>query len=179
MKSNRSWNATARGLHWLMAVLILLQATVGWIAQEMERTPARVDAMTLHKSLGVTLLMLLLLRLAWRWTHPAPLPPDGSSAWEIRLARLAHGALYLLMAAIPLSGWLAASAYVVPWKFWWVVGLPRIVSPDKATYELSSEIHETLVSVFLAILAVHVLAALWHHLVKRDQVLLDMWRGGS
>jgi cytochrome b561 len=177
MNTNRSWNAVARGLHWLMAVLILLQGLVGWIAQEMERSPGRVDAMTFHKSLGLTLLLLLLLRLAWRWTHPVPPPPGGSSTREIRLARLTHFALYLLVGAIALSGWVAASAYVVPWKLWWLMRMPRIVAPDKATYDLASGVHDALVAVFLAILAVHVAAALWHHFVKHDRVLIAMWRG--
>lgn len=177
MNTDRSWSAVARRLHWLMAALIVAQGLLGWIAQEMERTPARVDAMTLHKSLGITLLLLLLFRLAWRWRHPVPSAPSGSNAFEIRLARLAHFAMYLLLGAISLSGWAAASAYVVPWKFWWLIRMPRIVAPDKAAYALASEIHETLVAVFLAVLAMHVAAALWHHFVKRDQVLTDMWRG--
>jgi cytochrome b561 len=178
MDTHRSWNTIARGLHWLMAVLILVQALVGWIAHDMERSPARIDAMTFHKSLGFTLLLLLLLRLAWRWTHSVPPPPAGSSAWEVRLARLAHVALYLLLAAIPLAGWVAASAYVVPWKLWWSIPMPRIVAPDRATFDLASEAHESLVALFLAILALHVAAALWHHFVRRDRVLIDMWRGG-
>lgn len=177
MNATPSWNAVARSLHWLMAVLILVQGLAGWIAQEMERSPARVDAMTFHKSLGVTLLLLLLLRLAWRWTHPVPPPPEGSSAWEIRLARLAHAALYLLLAAVTLSGWVAASAYVVPWKLWWLIPLPRLVAPDRATYDLASAVHEASVAVFLGVLAVHVAAALWHHFIKRDRVLTAMWRG--
>ena len=176
MNTNRSWNATARGLHWLMAVLILIQGLVGWIAQEMDRSPARVDAMTLHKSLGLTLLLLLLLRFTWRLTHSVPPLPDGTSPWEVRLSRLAHYSLYLLMGAIMVSGWVAASAYLVPWKWWWTIPLPRITSPDRATYELAGEAHETLIYVFLATLAVHVAAALWHHFVKRDGVLLSMWR---
>lgn len=177
MNSDRSWNAVARGLHWLMAALIVLQGLVGWIAQEMERSPARVDAMTFHKSLGITLLLLLVLRLAWRWTHPVPPPPAGSSAWQTRLAGLTHFALYLLIGGITLSGWVAGSAYVIPWKFWWLVRMPRIVPPDKATFELASGVHEILVAVFLAVLAVHVAAAMWHHFVKRDRVLAGMWRG--
>lgn len=160
----------------MMAALIVLQGVVGWIAQEMERSPARVDAMTFHKSLGITLLLLLVLRLAWRWTHPAP-PPADSSAWATRLAGLVHLALYLLLGGIAISGWVAASAYVIPWKFWWLVRMPRLVAPDKATFELASGVHEFLVAVFLAFLAIHVAAALWHHFVRRDRVLAAMWRG--
>lgn len=177
MNTNRSWDGVARALHWVMAVLILVQGLVGWIAQEMERSPARVDAMTFHKSLGMTLLLLLILRLTWRWMHPVPPPPGGSSVWEMRLARLVHYAIYLLLAASMLSGWVAASAYVVPWKLWWLIPIPRLVAPDRATYDLASEVHESSVAIFLGLLAVHVAAALWHHFVKRDRVLTAMWRG--
>ena len=177
MSASQSWNGVARGLHWLMAVLILLQGLVGWIAQGMDRAPARVDTMTFHKSLGLTLLLLLLLRLAWRLTHPVPPLPDGTSVLEARLSRLAHYSLYLLMGVITLSGWVAASAYLVPWKWWWAIPLPRITAPDRGTYELAAAVHETLIYVFVAILAVHVTAALWHHFVRRDRVLLGMWRG--
>lgn len=177
MNTNRSWDKVARALHWVMAVLILAQGLVGWIAQEMERSPARVDAMTFHKSLGMTLLALLALRLTWRWAHSVPPPPAGSLAWETLLAQLAHASLYLLLAGIMLSGWVAASAYVVPWKLWWLIPMPRIVAPDRATYDLASAVHESSVAIFLGVLAVHIAAALWHHFVKHDQVLTAMWRG--
>jgi cytochrome b561 len=145
----------------------------------MDRSPARIDAMTLHKSLGITLLLLLLFRFVWRVAHPVPPLPQGSSAWEIRGSRAAHFALYALLAGITLSGWAAASAYLVPWKLWWAIPLPRITSPDKATYEFAAQFHEALVAAFLALLAVHVAAALWHHFIKRDGVLAGMWRGRS
>ena len=158
-------------------MLIVAQAAVGWIAQNMDRSPARIDAMTLHKSLGITLLLLLLLRLVWRLTHTAPPLPRGSSAWEVHGARAAHAALYALLAAIMFSGWTAASAYLVPWKLWWHLPLPRITGPDKATYEFAAGLHEALIAAFLVVLAIHVAAALWHHFVRRDGVLEGMWRG--
>lgn len=177
MNTPRSWNAIARSLHWLMAALIIVQGLVGWVAQEMESSPARVDAMTFHKSLGLTLLLLLLLRLAWRLTHPGPPPPGDSSSREIRLALLTHSAMYLVLGAVSLSGWVAASAYLIPWRLWWLIPMPRIVPADKDTYDLASSTHELLVVLFLALLAMHIAAALWHHFVRRDRVLIAMWRG--
>jgi cytochrome b561 len=169
-----SWNYTARALHWLMALLIVAQAVGGWIADEMERSPLKVDVMTFHKSLGVTLLLLVLFRLLWRWTHRAPPPPEGSKPWEIRAAQAAHAALYVLMIALPLSGWFAASTTIVPWKLWWLIPWPRIAAPDEHLHEIAGELHETLVWLLAAILAVHVAAALYHHFAKRDRVLLRM-----
>ncbi len=172
-----SWTQTARALHWSMAVLIALQGLMGWIGNEMERSPLKVEVMTAHKSLGITLLLLALLRLLWRWTHAAPPPPPGSKPWEIRAAQLAHAALYLLIFAVPLSGWLAASTSIVPWKLWWIIPWPGIAAPDRDLHEIAEELHEALFQGLLAVLALHVGAALWHHLFRRDGTLSRMWRG--
>lgn len=172
-----AWNPLARAFHWAMAVLILAQGVAGWIGHEMERSPAKIEVMTAHKSLGITLLLLVLLRLAWRATHRAPPPPPGSGRWEIRAAWLSHLGLYLLMIALPLSGWLSASTSIVPWKLWWVIPWPDIAATDEALHEIAEETHEVLVKVLIALLTVHVAAALRHHFLKRNDVLARMWRG--
>lgn len=173
----QNWTLTARALHWSMAILILLQAALGWVGAEMERSPLKVDVLTAHKSLGITLLLLVLFRLTWRWTHSAPAPPDTSRPWEIRAAWLSHAALYLLMIAVPLSGWLSASTSIVPWKLWWLVPWPDIAAVDQQLHAYAEDLHEALIWWLVAILAVHVAAALWHHFVKRDGVLRKMLRG--
>lgn len=172
-----SWTLTARLLHWLMAALIIAQAALGWYAGSLDRSPWRIDMMTAHKSLGITLLALLLFRLAWRTTHPAPPAPAGTPGFAIRLAGWTHGALYLLMLAVPLTGWLSASASVFPWKFWWLFIWPRIAAPDQALHDLASSLHGVLVWVLAALLLLHITAALKHHLLDRDDVLRSMWNG--
>jgi len=162
-----------------MALLILAQAIGGWVASGMDRSPLKVDAMTAHKSLGITLMLLLILRLLWRWTHAPPPPPQGSRPWEILAARCSHLALYLLMLAVPLSGWLAASTTIVPWKLWWLMPWPRIASPGEGLHEIAEELHEGLIWALAVLLAVHVAAALYHHFVRRDPVLRRMLRGTS
>ena len=173
-----AWHPVARGLHWLMAALILVQGVVGWVGHEMSRSPAKVDVMTAHNSLGITLLLLVSLRLLWRLAHPAPALPAQSKSWETMAAWLSHATLYLLMFALPLSGWLAASTSIVPWKLWWVMPWPAIAAPDPELHEFAGEVHEALVILLIAVLIVHVAAALRHHFLKRDDVLLRMWRGG-
>jgi cytochrome b561 len=160
-----------------MAVLILAQGLLGWVGHEMARSPAKVDVMTAHKSLGITLLLLALLRLAWRATHRAPPPPPGSGRWAIRAAALSHLLLYGLLIALPLSGWLAASTSIVPWKLWWLIPWPDLAAPNEALHEVAEEAHEILVKLLMAVLAVHVSAALHHHFLRRDDVLLRMLRG--
>ena len=172
-----SWDGVTRSLHWLMAVLIILQAAVGWVGAEMERSPLKIDVLSAHKSLGISLLLLVLVRLLWRRTHTTPPAPEGSKPWETWAARVSHSALYLLMLAVPLSGWLVASTVIVPWKLWWVIPWPAIAAPDQQLHEIAEELHENLVWWLVAVLAIHVAAALWHHFGKRDRVLLRMLRG--
>ena len=172
-----SWNGVARSLHWLMAVLILVQAPLGWIGSDMERSPLKVDVLTAHKSLGITLLLLAALRLLWRLTHATPPHPPGSEPWKIRAAGLSHAALYGLMIALPLSGWLVASTSIVPWKLWWTIPWPALVKPDMQLHEITGAIHEALVWGLVTVLAVHVAAALWHHFAQHDDVLRRMLRG--
>ena len=172
-----SWNGVSRGLHWLMALLILVQALVGWIGSDLERSPLKIDVLTAHKSLGITLLLLAAFRLLWRWAHPAPPPPPGSKRWHVWAAGLSHALLYLLMIALPLSGWLVASTTIVPWKLWWIIPWPDIASADEHLREIAEDLHEALVLGLFVVLAAHVAAALWHHYAQRDDVLKRMLRG--
>ena len=170
------WNVVSRTLHWLMALLILVQALVGWIGSDLERSPLKIDVLTAHKSLGITLLMLVALRLLWRGTHAAPPPPPDSKRWRIRAAGLSHAALYLLMIALPLSGWLVASTTIIPWKLWWLLPWPSIASPDPDLHALASDLHQVSFICLCTVLAVHVAAALKHHFIDRDDTLTRMWR---
>jgi cytochrome b561 len=164
-------------MHWLMAALILCQFVLGWIADGMARSPLKIDLMTAHKSLGISLLLLALVRLSWRWLHPAPPAPPGTPAGFHAAARISHGLLYLLMVILPLSGWIAASASIIPWKLWWLVPWPRVVDPDRSLFDQAAGAHEILAASLLALVALHSGAALWHHFIRRDGILLRMWRG--
>lgn len=174
--ARKPWSLTARLLHWLMAVLIVLQAGLGWYAESLARSPHRIDMMTAHKSLGITLLMLAIVRLSWRWTHSAPPPLPDSSGLELSMARWTHGLLYFFLFAIPLSGWVAASAAVFPWKFWWLFSWPRLTAPDQVVHDLASSVHAVFIWSLAALLALHIAAALKHHLINRDPILRRMWR---
>ncbi|MFV8816795.1 cytochrome b [Haliea sp. E17] len=169
-----AWHPVNRWLHWIIALLIAAQAVLGWVGHEMARSPAKVDMMVAHKSLGVTLVLLVVLRLVWRVTHPVPPPPAGSKGWEIRLAQLTHIALYLAIIGLPLSGWMVADTSAAPWKLWWVIPLPSFIEPDRQLHRIGEELHELLVTVLIVLLVVHTAAALYHHFVKRDDVLLRM-----
>jgi cytochrome b561 len=125
-----SWGAVARGFHWLIAALVLAQFAIGSIAEEMKLTPAKLDLFVWHKSIGVTVLLLALLRLAWRLANPAPAPPPGTPHWEHKLASLAHSLIYALVFVVPLSGWLVSDASRVPFKAFFFVPMPDFIATN-------------------------------------------------
>lgn len=174
--SRPGWHPVIRVMHWLMALLFAVQAAVGWIGADMPRSPAKIDVMTLHKSLGITLLLLAVFRLGWRGLHSAPPLPAGNAPWENIAARSVQALLYVSLFALPLSGWLAASTTAVPWKLWWFLPWPRLTAPDQAMHDWSAGVHEALIWLLLALLTLHVAAALRHHFLLHDDVLRGMWR---
>lgn len=174
-----SWGAVARGFHWLIAALILAQFAIGSIAEEMKLTPAKLDLFVWHKSLGVTVLALAVLRLVWRLVNPTPVPPPGMPNWEHKLAAIAHGLIYVLIFAVPISGWLVSDASRVPFKAYFVVSMPDFIARNHDLQEAAAEVHEALTTTLLLLVILHVAAALRHHFLLRDDVLRRMLTGRS
>lgn len=175
--TDRAWGSIARSFHWLVAALILGQFALGWIAGSWPRSPLKVDLFVWHKSLGILVLALVLLRLAWRLFERTPALPAAMPPWERRAAAASHALLYLLMLALPLSGWVINSAANFPLKLFWLVPLPPITAPGKGTQELAEAVHNGLFWAMAALLLLHVAAALRHHFVQRDEVLRRMLCG--
>lgn len=169
-----SWGAAARGFHWLIAALVLAQFVIGSIAEEMKLTPAKLDLFVWHKSIGVTVLLLAVMRLAWRLANPPPALPAGAPRWERRLAAAAHWVLYLLLFAVPLSGWWVSDASRVPFKAFFFLPMPDFIATDRALQESAAEVHEALTMTLLIVVLGHVAAALRHHFLLRDDVLRRM-----
>ena len=174
-----TWGAVARGFHWLIAMLVLAQFVIGTVAEEMKLTPAKLDLFVWHKSIGVTILLLAVLRLAWRFGNPPPAPPAGTPGWERKLAGLAHWLLYALIFAVPLSGWWVSDASRVPFKAFFLVPMPDFIATDRALQEAAAEVHETLMMALLVVVILHIGAALRHHFLLRDDVLRRMLTGRS
>ena len=172
-----TWGAVARGFHWLIATLVLAQFVIGTIAEEMKLTPTKLDLFVWHKSIGVTILLLAVLRLAWRFGNPPPAPPAGTPGWERKLASLAHWLLYALIFAVPLSGWWVSDASRVPFKAFFLVPMPDFIATDRALQEAAAEVHETLMMALLVVVILHIGAALRHHFLLRDDVLRRMLTG--
>ncbi|TAH47667.1 MAG: cytochrome b [Betaproteobacteria bacterium] len=168
------YTRTAISLHWLMALGIIGTFALGIYMQDLPLSPTKLQLYSWHKWAGVTLFMLLILRLAWRIAHPAPPLPATMPAALRLAAHAAHWVLYALMIMIPLSGWLMSSAKGFQTVWFGVLPLPDLVAKDKALGDLLQEVHEALNFTLLLLIVAHVGAALKHHLIDRDDVLTRM-----
>jgi cytochrome b561 len=172
-----SWGAPAKLFHWVMAALILAQITLGWMAASWRLSPMKLELFFWHKSNGMLILLLVALRLLWRLANPSPALPSGMAAWERAAARMSHVLLYVLMIAMPVTGWIVNSASNIPFRIFWLIPLPAIVAPDKPTADLVALVHGGLFAALALVLVAHIGAALRHHFVKRNTVLTRMLPG--
>jgi cytochrome b561 len=160
--------------HWGVAFLILVQIALGFAAVLWRLSPLKLELFVWHKSTGMLILALMLVRLGWRLANPTPALPPQTARWERYAAHASHGLLYALAIALPLSGWVINSAAAVPFSVFWLVPLPPIVAPDERLEDLAKLAHFSLLVALCLVLAVHIGAALRHHLIKRNDVLLRM-----
>lgn len=175
--SQRSWGVVARFLHWLVAVLVFAQFGLGWAAVRWPLSPTKLDLFVWHKSVGMLVLALMCVRIAWRLANPAPVFPEQMTPLECGAARLGHVLLYLLLIVLPTTGWILSSASGIPFRVFWLVELPAIVEPDEALADALKLVHLALGMALAALLVAHISAALRHHFVLRDDVLVRMLTG--
>lgn len=176
--SDQRWGAISQSLHWLIVLLILGQGTLGLTMTELDNTPQTVRIYALHKSIGLTIFALAVLRLAWRWYAGTPRPVPGTPHWQERIARMTHWSLYVLLFAIPLSGWTLNSAAGFALQWFGLFNLPAIVGQDHDLHEAAEELHELLFWVLVALALVHAAAAFYHHVFQRDATLARMLPNG-
>lgn len=160
--------------HWLIVGLILFQYTWAWRIGNAEGFRLRLELVTQHKTIGMLVLGLALLRLVWRlFNRPPPLPPT-MSRWEVLAAKVGHGLLYGLIIALPISGWLYTSAAGLG-DFWWgPVNFPSLVARSERLEDHFGLLHQVLAISLAVIASVHLIAALRHHFVLKDSVLKRM-----
>jgi cytochrome b561 len=171
------YGAIAQGLHWIIVLLLIAQVTVGKIAHEMPDGFGKLVLLARHKSVGITILGLAILRLAWRLFDRPP-PPPPMPRWQLFAARANHAVLYLLLFAMPLTGWMMSSASNYPVSWFGLAQLPDFVAPDRDLKHLMEDVHETLANTLIVLAALHVAAALKHQFFDRDGLLWRMlpWR---
>ena len=174
----RRFTRTAIALHWLLALLLLAQLAFGWLVLDdiPRNTPARGFWVNQHKSVGLVIGLLVLVRLGWRLRH-APPPPVAMPAWQRRAASLSHLCLYVCMVLMPLSGYLASNFSRHGIKLFNIVRLPPWGSDDKLIYGLLNQTHQVTAVLLAVLISVHVLAVLKHSFIDRDRLLARMWPG--
>jgi cytochrome b561 len=162
-------------LHWLVALLIFALFGLGWYMMSLEHRPGGADWwFNLHRSLGLTVAGLVVLRIVWRASHRPGDLPAAMPLWEKHASLAAHWFLYALMIVMPLTGYLGAS-YNRSGAALFGYQLPFWSGPNRDLSKLFFTIHESLVWLFVAVIVVHALAGLKHWLVDRDRVLQRMW----
>lgn len=171
MSASDRYTRTAIALHWLIAILVIVQFTWGWWMQGIPKQPVgpRVDAFNLHKSIGMTILALMVIRILWRVGHPPP-PLRGVPRWQASAARGNHLLLYAALVIQPLAGYLGSEFSGFPVKFFGLT-LPSWAGKSATMKDLMSTVHLATSWVIAATVIVHVMAALKHALIDRDTVV--------
>lgn len=166
------YTGIARLLHWIIALLILLNLFLGFFRGAL---PKDMMAMPIHKSVGLTVLALTIIRIVWRLTHRPPPLPEAMPRWERLSASAVHLAFYALMLVLPLTGWIISSASDRPLNWFFLFDVPKLgVEKGDAIYGTAHGAHELLPWLWGVLILLHVGAALRHHFVLKDNVLRRM-----
>ncbi len=171
---DRPYDPIARLFHWAVVVLLVMQVSTKVLLPAMLPESASDSLNAWHLSLGSTILLVMLLRLAWRLTHPPPAPPADLSPTLQLVSRATHWAFYVILIVLPLLGWVSASAYGATVRLFGLIPLPALVAQDKPFAEAVGQVHGAVAFTLVALIALHVAGALYHALVKRDRVIHRM-----
>lgn len=174
LRSNdRQWGAVAKFFHWVIALAIISNGTFALLV-DLARSPMqKINWIALHKSIGLTVLALVLLRVLWRWLDRRPLE-EAASRWQQWAARVVHGTLYVLILALPLSGWWFNSIAGKPLQWFKLFNLPALAAKNEDLSGWAHGVHEYLFWFLMLVLLAHAGAALKHHLKDNDNVLRRM-----
>jgi cytochrome b561 len=168
------YGGTAKALHWLIVAIVGGQFVVSWLMPDIGRNTRPGTLINLHFSLGVAILAIMAIRLVHRLYEPVPVAMPDSPGWERSVAQALHRLFYLLLLVGPFLGWASASAHDLPVNVFGLFTLPPIAAP-KARWALTAgDIHKVAMWTLLALIGVHVAAALYHHFIRRDRVLRRM-----
>jgi len=165
---------TSKWLHWLIAVCVLTTAPVAIAMVRVAPGPTQDALYNFHKSLGVLLLLLMLLRLINRIVVGAPPPEPGIERWHKAMSSAVHGLLYVLLLAMPIVGWVANSAYGAPTPFFGLFTLPKLVADNKDLATTLFALHRWVGFLVILLVVMHIGGALYHYIVRRDLVLHRM-----
>lgn len=173
-KGMAGYSVMAKVYHWLMAVLVLIMVPMGLTMEDVG--PGRLQNLLFfyHKSIGILLFALVVLRILQHWVTPVPLPPASLSPALRVISRSVHGLLYLVLIVNPVLGWLGTSLYGAPLPFFGLFSLPHVGPPDKPLAGDILEVHATIGVVFAWLIALHILGGLYHWLIAKDGIIERM-----
>jgi len=175
---SEAYDPLARATHWLTVLLVAAEYIVGTAMPGIHGSTPLGTLIKLHLALGSGILLLVAFRIVWRLTHRPPPPPSGLPAWQDRLSRVTHLALYAMLILMPITGWASASARNWPVRAFGLIPLPALVSyRAKIGFRLGDVHADVVYWILLGLIAMHVGAALYHRFVKRDSVLSRMLPG--
>jgi cytochrome b561 len=170
----KHYTSTAKVLHWLMAILLFGLLALGFYMSDLPLSPDKLKFYSWHKWAGVSAFLLVAFRLLWRVGHRPPALPDSMPKFMQFAAHAGHLALYGLMIAIPLSGWLMSSAKGFQTVYFGILPIPDLLDKNKELGNLLATVHESLNFLFVAVLLGHIGAALKHHFIDKDDILTRM-----
>ena len=171
--SMERYTRTAMGLHWAIALLIFIAFPLGLYMHDLHLSPLKLKLYSWHKWIGITVFLLVVLRVLWRTTHRPPALPDIAQ-WQRIASHITHMLLYALMIAVPLSGWLMSSAKGFQTVWFGVLPIPDLIGKDRELGKQLATVHALLNYTMLVLVATHIAAALKHHFIDRDSVLRRM-----
>jgi cytochrome b561 len=175
MTHKAGYTTTAKTLHWLILALLIGQFITAWTMPHIGRNTPVTTLISLHFTLGIVILAVAVVRLGWRFTHGEPAPEDGVPPWQTASARVLHWLLYLLLFVIPVLGWINASWRGMPIVMFGLE-LPQLVATRKPGWGWTGDVHGLLANYAMLILVgLHVLAGLYHYVVRRDRVMQRMF----
>lgn len=161
-------------IHWASAALIFWLFYLGLTMVDLPLSPQKFADYALHKSLGLTVLAIVLVRLVWRALTPPPPLPDGMRRRDALLAKGVHHGIYVLLLVIPLTGWLYSSATASPANYFGFFTVPDLIGTSETAGKVLRVVHDVAGKLLMVLLILHVAGALKHHLIDRDDVLRRM-----
>jgi cytochrome b561 len=178
--TSSSWGSLSRAFHWGLGLAIVGMIGFGWWMNHFPARPDRFFYRSIHADIGYLVLLLTVLRLVWRGLNPTPALPQDTSRWQRIAARASHGALYAVTILVALLGWAHSGTREPNYSdFFGLFRVPQITSPDKAAAAAYEDRHIFFAYVLLALIAIHLAGAAWHHFVRRDRVAARMVDGAG
>lgn len=169
-----TYGTVHKAIHWVMALVMIGLIIAGIIMTRMEPAPLKFDIYGLHKAIGIIILGLFALRILWKLSNPKPQSLSTHAVWERTLAKLAHIGLYILMIAMPLTGWAMSSAGGYPVDFFGIVTLPHLMEKNETLGGLLNQAHRIMSYALIGVITLHISGAIKHHVIDKDSTLRRM-----